>query len=121
MPSISKKVDTNFARPGFIKPVTRVPLEEIYSHWGGGSVSGLVRKVESMQPSILKIRSPPGLLVTYFYDYLNKELLYISDSRKQLNETLKMNYDIFSKYLYGKNNYYLGWFLISDKPLKRLP
>lgn len=78
----------------------------------GGSVSGLVRKVESMQPSFLKLKQ-----VTYFYDYLNKELLYISDSRKQLCGILNMNYDILSKYLYSKNKLYLGRFFISNEPL----
>lgn len=87
----------------------------------GGSVAGLVRKLESLQPSILKNLIPRtslrGIRVTYFYDYLNKELLYIAQSRNELTQILNMNSNYLSKYIDSNNLYYLGRFFISDELL----
>lgn len=78
----------------------------------GGTVTGLKHKAESLLPAITK-----KSIITYFYDFLNKELIYIAKSRVELIKVLNMTNNFLSAYTLSNNKYYLDRFFISDDRL----
>ena len=62
-----------------------------------------------MSPCFIK-----NLKATYLYNILNKELIYIIEARGELADIFIKFCDNVSKYLYGKNRFYLYQFFIND-------
>jgi hypothetical protein len=50
----------------------------------GGTVAGIKHKVKSLLPAIKKKSKN-----TYFYGFFNKELIYLTNSRKELIKVLE--------------------------------
>lgn len=76
-----------------------------------GSPAGNKRSLESMLPSFIKNRK-----LTYLYDNLNKELIYISESRSEFAKAMKYDGSNLSRHLRTKD-LYLNRFIISNERL----
>lgn len=76
-----------------------------------GSAAGNKRSLESMLPSLLKNRKP-----IHLYDQINKELIYIAESRSSLAKIINYNTSNIVR-LFKSGGLYLNQFIFSDKLL----
>jgi hypothetical protein len=76
-----------------------------------GSAAGNKRSLESILPSIIKNSKP-----IYLYDQINKELIYIAESRVSLAKFINYNSSNIVR-LFKSGGLYLNQFIFSDKLL----